>query len=217
MPLNDTLTFLRAWLRDPRGVGAVTPSGAALARLMTSRVGALDGPVIELGPGTGALTRALLARGVPLHRLVLVEADPHFADALGRRYPEATILRMDAARLGDTAPLFGDERAGAVVSGLPLLSMPPAQVAAIVQGVFERQLRNGGLFYQFTYGPRCPLPPALLARLNLRAHRVGSALFNLPPAAVYCISRRAPRSGSRPDPRPVAQAAPRQGSPDDRA
>ena len=190
MPLNDTLTFLRAWLRDPRGVGAVTPSGAALARLMTSRVGALDGPVIELGPGTGALTRALLARGVPLHRLALVEADPHFADALGQRYPEATILRMDAARLGDTAPLFGDERACAVVSGLPLLSMPPAQVAAIVQGVFERQLRSGGLFYQFTYGPRCPLPPALLARLNLQAHRVGSALFNLPPAAVYCISRR---------------------------
>lgn len=191
MPLHDTLTFLRAWLRDPRGIGAVTPSGAALARLMTSRVGALDGPVIELGPGTGALTRALLARGVPLHRLALVEADPHLADTLGRRYPEANILRMDAAQLGDTEPLFGDERACAVVSGLPLLSMPPGQVAAIVQGVFERQLRSGGMFYQFTYGPRCPLPSALLARLGLQAHRVGSALLNLPPAAVYCISRRA--------------------------
>jgi phosphatidylethanolamine/phosphatidyl-N-methylethanolamine N-methyltransferase len=191
MPLNDTLAFLRAWLRDPRGIGAVTPSGAALARLMTSHVSALGGPVIELGPGTGALTRALLARGVPLHRLALVEADPHLAEALSRRYPEATILRMDAARLGDTAPLFCDERACAVVSGLPLLSMPPAQVAAIVQGVFERQLRTGGMFYQFTYGPRCPLRPALLARLNLQARRVGSALFNLPPAAVYCISRRA--------------------------
>jgi phospholipid N-methyltransferase len=68
--------------------------------------------------------------------------------------------------------------------------MPPAQVTAIVQGAFERQLRSGGMFYQFTYGPRCPLPPALLARLNLQARRVGSALLNLPPAAVYCISRR---------------------------
>ena len=191
MPLNDTLAFLRAWLRDPRGIGAVTPSGAALARLMTSHASALGGPVIELGPGTGVLTRALLARGVPLHRLALIEADPHFADALSRRYPEATILRMDAARLGDTESLFGDERACAVVSGLPLLSMPPAQVTAIVQGAFERQLRSGGMFYQFTYGPRCPLPPSLLARLNLQARRVGSALFNLPPAAVYCISRRA--------------------------
>jgi phospholipid N-methyltransferase len=76
-----------------------------------------------------------------------------------------------------------------VVSGLPLLSMPPDQVAAIVQGVFERQLRAGGMFYQFTYGPRCPLPATLLDRLNLQARRVGSALLNLPPAAVYCISR----------------------------
>jgi phosphatidylethanolamine/phosphatidyl-N-methylethanolamine N-methyltransferase len=68
--------------------------------------------------------------------------------------------------------------------------MPASQVAAIVQGVFERQLRSDGMFYQFTYGPRCPLPTALLKRLNLQAHRVGSALLNLPPAAVYRISRR---------------------------
>jgi phosphatidylethanolamine/phosphatidyl-N-methylethanolamine N-methyltransferase len=190
MALNDTLSFLRAWLRDPRGIGAVTPSGAALARLMTAHVSQLDGPVIELGPGTGALTRALLARGVLPHRLALIEADPHFADALAKRYPKATILRMDAARLGDTESLFGDELACAVVSGLPLLSMPASQVAAIVQGVFERQLRSDGMFYQFTYGPRCPLPTALLKRLNLQAHRVGSALLNLPPAAVYRISRR---------------------------
>lgn len=189
MPLNDNLAFLRAWLRDPRGIGSVTPSGAALARLIASRIGALDGPVIELGPGTGALTRAVLARGVPLHRLALVEADAHFADALSRRYPEATILRMDAERLGETDSLFGDERACAVVSGLPLLSMPRAKVAAIVQGVFEQHLRDGGLFYQFTYGPRCPLPAALLDQLGLQARRVGSALLNLPPAAVYCISR----------------------------
>jgi len=189
MPLSDNLAFLRAWLRNPRGIGAVMPSGAALAWLMTRHVGAFDGPVIELGPGTGALTRALLARGVPPQRLALVEAAPRFADALGRRYPQLRLLRMDAARLGQIEPLFGDERAGAVISSLPLLSIPPAQVAAIVEGVFERQLRSDGSFYQFTYGPRCPLPPALLERLGLRARRVGRVLLNLPPAAVYCISR----------------------------
>lgn len=190
MSLNDSVTFLRAWLRAPRSIGAVMPSGSALAKLMTDHVSQLGGPVIELGPGTGVLTRALLARGVLPHQLRLIEADPHFAEALSRRYPHVTTLRMDAAELGRTGPLFGAELACAVVSGLPLLSMPAGQVEAIIQGVFERQLRHDGMFYQFTYGPHCPLPTALLNRLGLQARRVGSALLNLPPAAVYCISRR---------------------------
>ncbi len=190
MSLSDTVSFLRAWVRAPRSIGALTPSGAALARLMTSHVSHLDGPVIELGPGTGVFTRALLARGLPTHRLALVEADPVFAQALTRRYPGARVLSMDAAQLGHTLPLFGDERASAVISGLPLLSMPPLQVMAIIQGVFERQLRRDGVFYQFTYGPRCPLPRHLLERLDLEAVRIGNALLNLPPAAVYRIGRR---------------------------
>lgn len=190
MLLNDTLSFWRAWLRAPRSIGALAPSGPALARLMTSHVTHLDGPVIELGPGTGVFTRALLARGLPTHRLALIEADPVFAEALTKRYPDARVLSMDAAQLGQTRSLFGDERASAVVSGLPLLSMPAAQVAAIIQGVFERQLNVDGVFYQFTYGPRCPLPRQLLERLDLQATRIGSALFNLPPAAVYRIGRR---------------------------
>lgn len=188
MALNDTLSFLRAWLRDPRGIGAVTPSGAALARLMTAHVSQLDGPVIELGPGTGALTRALLARGVLPHRLALIEADPHFADALTKRYPKATILRMDAAQLGNTESLFGEERACAVVSGLPLLSLSPREVIAILRGAFHH-LRADGAFYQFTYGPRCPVPSAILNRLGLRASRIGRAIINVPPAGVYRITR----------------------------
>lgn len=190
MSLNENMNFLRAWLRAPRRMGALTPSGSSLARLMTEHVNHLDGPVIELGPGTGVFTRALLARGVPAHRLALIEADPVFANALTQRHPGARVLSMDAAKLGESSPLFGDERASAVVSGLPLLSMPPAQVKAIIQGVFDRQLRADGSFYQFTYGPRCPLPRHLLERLDLEATRIGSALFNLPPAAVYRIGRR---------------------------
>lgn len=188
--MSDTLTFLRAWLRAPRSIGALTPSGSSLARLMTTHVNHLDGPVIELGPGTGVFTRALLARGVPTHRLALIEADPVFASALARRYPGTHVLSMDAAHLGDALPIFGEERASAVVSGLPLLSMPASQVSAIIQGVFDRQLHADGAFYQFTYGPRCPLPRHLLERLDLEAVRIGSVLFNLPPAVVYRIGRR---------------------------
>lgn len=191
MSVGDALVFLRAWLRDPRQIGAVVPSGPALARLITSRIDHLDGPVIELGPGTGVFTRALLARGVPLHRLALIEADPDFAGKLTQRYPDLHVLRMDAAQLGHTRQLFDDDGgASAIVSGLPLLSMPADQVAAIVRGTFERQLRQDGVFYQFTYGLRCPLRPELLERLGLEAHRIGRTWLNLPPASVYRIARR---------------------------
>ncbi|MBD8882066.1 phospholipid methyltransferase [Rhodanobacter hydrolyticus] len=189
MSLNDTMHFLRAWMRDPRSVGALAPSGPALARLMTAHVDHAHGPVIELGPGTGVFTRALLERGLPGHRLVLVETDPVLASTLEQRYPHARVLRMDAAQLGRSSSLFGDERASAVISGLPLLSIPSDKVAAIVEGVFERQLQSGGALYQFTYGLRCPVPRALRQRLGLQAERVGGAWLNLPPAWVWRIRR----------------------------
>lgn len=194
MLLSDTLSFWRAWLRAPLRVGAVAPSGPSLARLITRHVNHRLGPVIELGPGTGVFTRELLATGLPAHRLALVETDPVFADALSRQYPAARVLRMDAAQLGETAPLFGHERASAVVSGLPLLSMPQDQVTAIIRGVFDRQLRADGALYQFTYGLKCPLPRSLLDQLGLESARVGSVLFNLPPATVYRIGRRQRKS-----------------------
>ena len=190
MPLNDTLHLLRAWLRDPRSVGALAPSGPALARLMTAHVDHAHGPVIELGPGTGVFTRALLERGLPGHRLVLVETDPVLASTLAQRYPHARVLRMDAARLGRSSSLFGDERASAVISGLPLLSIRADKVEAIIEGVFERQLQDGGSLYQFTYGLRCPVPRVLRQRLGLEAERIGGAWLNLPPAWVWRIRRR---------------------------
>lgn len=190
MPLNDTMHLLRAWLRDPRSVGALAPSGPALARLMTAHVDHARGPVIELGPGTGVFTRALLERCLPGRRLVLVETDPVLASTLAQRYPHARVLRMDAARLGCSSSLFGDERASAVVSGLPLLSIPADKVEAIVEGVFERQMQQDGVLYQFTYGLRCPIPRALRQRLGLEAERIGGAWLNLPPAWVWRFRRR---------------------------
>ncbi|MNL50703.1 hypothetical protein D3C87_1737400 [compost metagenome] len=103
------------------------------------------------------------------------------------RFPQASILAADAARIGQYD--LGDEAIGAVVSGLPLLSMPPRKVMAILSGSFA-QMGKGGHFYQFTYGPRCPVPRAILDRLGLKAVFVGRTVRNFPPAAVYRISRR---------------------------
>ena len=189
MPQSDTLSFFRAWLSAPLRVAAVAPSSSALAELMTRDITAETGPVIELGPGTGAFTRSLLTRGVAERDLTLIEYGADFATLLKARFPDARVLQMDAGRLRD-ADLFTYPAAGAVISGLPVLSMPARQVIAILGGAFG-YLRPHGAFYQFTYGPRCPVPTAILNRLGLRATRVGRTLRNLPPAAVYRIARHA--------------------------
>ncbi|MEQ1950081.1 class I SAM-dependent methyltransferase [Mesorhizobium yinganensis] len=184
---SDFLHFFRSWVSAPMRVAAVAPSGPVLARLITSEIKPEVGPVLELGPGTGVFTRALLAKGVPESDLTLIEFGPEFARLLTARFPQARVVSLDAARIVE-AGLFQSGSVGAVVSGLPLLSMPQDKVAAIVAGAFAA-LRPDGGFYQFTYGPRCPIPPAILDRLGLKAVRIGLALRNIPPAAVYRIAR----------------------------
>ena len=194
MSIAETMDWVRAWMADPLSVGAVVPSGRSLARLITSEIAPASAPVIELGAGTGVFTRALLARGVAERDLALVEGNAMFAGLLALRFPQARTLRIDAGRLR-TVELFGGRAAGAVVSGLPLLSMPPKKVIAILEGAFL-QLRADGAFYQFTYGPRCPIKRVLLDRLGLKANRIGRTVANLPPATVYRIRRRPERKAA---------------------
>ncbi|MGG6897587.1 MULTISPECIES: class I SAM-dependent methyltransferase [Rhizobium] len=186
----DFVRFFRSWVSDPMRVAAVAPSGERLARLMTQEIDPLDGPILELGPGTGVFTRALLARGIPESALTLVEFGEEFAVRLRDRFPEARVVRMDAAQLGGCG-LFDDAPFGAVVSGLPLLSMPPSKVAAIVGGAFA-VMKPGSAFYQFTYGPRCPIQRPILESLGLKGTRIGGTVRNIPPAGVYRISRQDP-------------------------
>lgn len=190
--MTDVIPFLCALIANPKRVGAIAPSGSALAEAITREISPESAPVIELGPGTGAFTQRLLERGVPEDRLALIEYGPDFARLLEKRYSHARVLRMDATRLKHVE-LFDDEKAGAVVSGIPLLSMTARQILAILHGAFHH-LRPGGAFYQFTYGPTCPVPRAILERLDLRAKRIGRAIVNVPPANVYRITRKASAS-----------------------
>jgi phosphatidylethanolamine/phosphatidyl-N-methylethanolamine N-methyltransferase len=189
---KDVMPFVRAWLSDPLRIGAALPSGAALAGVITAEINLATGPVIELGAGTGAFTRAILGRGVPEDQLVLVEMIPQFARLLRVRYRDANVLCADAARIGPM-DLGVEGLAGAVVSGLPVLSMPRRKVLGVLAGAF-RHLRPDGAFYQFTYGPTCSVSRAMLDHLGLEAKRVGVAWVNIPPATVYRISRRHERA-----------------------
>jgi phospholipid N-methyltransferase len=184
--MSDVLPFFRAWAAHPLRIASVVPSGKALGRLITSEVSPGRGPVLELGPGTGVFTQTLVERGIANSNLVLVEYTPEFAQVLRRRYPGADVLCMDAAGLRHM-PWRHDQKAGAVISGLPLLSMPPGKVLAILKGAFSR-LQAGGHFFRFTYGPRCPISDKILDRLSLRSHSIGWVLNNFPPAQVYRLS-----------------------------
>src|ERR1700685_397668 len=92
--LDDEVRFLRSWIEKPLHMGAVMPSGRVLARTMAQYVD-IDsaGPVVELGPGTGAITSALIEHGVDQKRLVLVEYNPGFCALFRRRDPFATVVR----------------------------------------------------------------------------------------------------------------------------
>jgi phosphatidylethanolamine/phosphatidyl-N-methylethanolamine N-methyltransferase len=198
---SDFFRFFRSWVADPLRVGAVAPSGDSLSRLITKEIRPSDGPVLELGAGTGTFTRALLARGIRESDLTLVEYGSDFMRILQHRFPRARVLWMDASQLANY-DLFPGATVGAVVSGLPLLSMSPRKVMSILSGAFSH-VRPAGSFYQFTYGPRCPVPRPILDRLGLKATRIGATVRNIPPAAVYRITRRQPfgitRRSSIPD------------------
>jgi phosphatidylethanolamine/phosphatidyl-N-methylethanolamine N-methyltransferase len=183
---SDSLQFFRTWLSDPLRVGAVTPSGEALAHEMTRELS--EGPVLELGPGTGVFTRAILARGIDESSLTLVESEAKFAALLGRHFPKARIIDIDAAHLSGHG-LFEGAPLAAVISGLPLLSMPDQKVSDILSGAFAH-LRDGGAFYQFTYAWVCPIRRHILDRLGLRSEGLGWTIRNVPPAKVYRITRR---------------------------
>ena len=182
----SSLSFGREWLKAPLKVGTVAPSSSGLARAITQGLSASDGPVIELGPGTGVFTAALLARGIPGRRIVAIETSGGFASALGTLYPEVAVICADAARVWHLSP-FGTT-AAAVVCGLPLLSMKPGKVLRILAGSFAA-IRPGGSFRLFTYGLRCPVPGAILDRLGLVARRIAFVPLNIPPASVYILRK----------------------------
>ena len=181
--IRETLTFLQAWARNPRSVGASAPSSPALAGLITREITSAHAPIVELGAGTGVFTRKLLAQGVREQDLILIEASSSMAKLLSEKFPEARVIQMDASH-PDLADHIEVEKVGAVVSGLPLLSLPSSVVDRVLTNLTS-VLGAEAYMYQFTYSWRSPIRPQRARRFGLEASRVGRVLFNLPPATVY--------------------------------
>jgi phosphatidylethanolamine/phosphatidyl-N-methylethanolamine N-methyltransferase len=181
--LDDEVRFLRSWIEKPLHVGAVMPSGRFLARTMAQYVDPHStGPVVELGPGTGAITSALIEHGVDQKRLVLVEYNPGFCALLRDRYPLAKVVQGDAYSLRDTLwSVLGGGRATAVVSGLPLVTKPMLTRLKLIRDSFAL-LKPGAPFIQFTYSVVPPIPKSLPGVFTEASERIW---MNLPPARVW--------------------------------
>jgi phosphatidylethanolamine/phosphatidyl-N-methylethanolamine N-methyltransferase len=180
--LDDEVRFLRSWIEKPLHMGAVMPSGRVLARTMAQYVD-IDskGPVIELGPGTGAITNALIAHGVDQKRLVLVEYNPGFCVLLRDRYPQATVVQGDAYALRDSLWNVLSAPASAVVSGLPLVTKPMLIRLKLIRDAFVA-MSPGSPFVQFTYSVAPPIPKSLPGVSTEASERIW---MNLPPARVW--------------------------------
>jgi len=185
--LKGVKTFGREWLRAPLRVGAITPSSARLAKAITCGLSDKSGPIIELGPGTGAITREILACGVDPRNLAAVELGASFAQALRQKYPEIHVIEGDASEIAELSP-FAKGTVGQVVCGLPLISLPVPTIEQILASSFEA-LKPDGAFRLFTYAPRCPVRSATLMQLGLRPQKLSRTLRNLPPAYVYELRR----------------------------
>jgi phosphatidylethanolamine/phosphatidyl-N-methylethanolamine N-methyltransferase len=189
--LADEVKVLRTWASKPLTTGAVSPSGRALARAMASEIDpAWPGVVVELGPGTGAVTAAILERGVDPRRLVAIEYNPDFAAHLAQRFAGVRVIEGDAYSLHRTLALHDVGPVAAVVSSLPLFTRPPRQrheLLAQSMGMLDPDRP----FVQFSYALVPPVPPEPEAWTLSSSDWI---LMNLPPARVWTYRKLPLRS-----------------------
>lgn len=177
----DNLLFLRRLIIRPRAIGAIAPSSPALARKIASQIDFdFPGAVLELGPGTGVVTEALIARGIAVERLVAVEADPDLARLMRARFADLRVVEGDAFDLDRVLPLPEFPSFAGAVSGLPLLNFPPAKRRALIASALAR-MSPGRPFVQFSYGVTAPVP----ADGEIGVKQTAFVLANIPPARVW--------------------------------
>jgi phosphatidylethanolamine/phosphatidyl-N-methylethanolamine N-methyltransferase len=185
---DDELKFFKGWIDKPKAVGSIVPTSSTTARKMASVVNPMSGlPVLEVGPGTGVITRAILAHGVKPENLYAVEYSPDFVRHLRQLYPGVNVIEGDAfnldATLGDKSGLTFDS----VISGVPLLNFPVEQRVAYVESLLDR-IPTGRPVVQLTYGPLSPIPPG---RGDYTVEHFHFVIRNIPPTQLWIYRRGA--------------------------
>lgn len=183
--MSDLTLFLSQFIRRPFEIRAIAPTGRATAREMARPVTADMEAVAEIGAGTGTITQAILARGLPPERLELYELNAAFCDRLETLFPASTVHNLPAQEMVNV----GQRNLDAVISGVPTLPMPDALQAAIV-GAALSMMKPGAPFVQITYGPVPPLSENVRAQFGLEYTKSRRIWANLPPAQVYTFRQK---------------------------
>lgn len=184
--MSDLSLFLGQFLRRPSEIRAIAPTGRATAREMARLVTPQMAAVAEIGAGTGTITQAILARGLPPDRLELYELNAAFCGRLRERFPGTRVHNLPAQEMVNV----GRGDLDAVISGVPTLPMPDELQAAIV-GAALSMMKPGAPFVQITYGPLAPLSETVRARFGLVHEKSRRIWANLPPARVYVFRQPA--------------------------
>lgn len=183
---DDELKFFKGWIDKPKAVGSITPTSSIAARRMASVVDPNSGlPVLELGPGTGVITRAILARGVSPENLYSIEYSPEFVRHLREQFPGVNVIQGDAFNLDET---LGEKRGltfDSIVSGVPLLNFPTAQRIRYIEDLLGR-IPPGRPIMQLTYGPFSPVPPG---KGSYTVEHFDFILRNIPPTQLWVYRR----------------------------
>ncbi|MCC2687202.1 MAG: SAM-dependent methyltransferase [Rhizobiaceae bacterium] len=187
---DDEIRFFKGWMTRPKAVGSIVPTSSVTARRMASVVDPGSGlPVLEVGPGTGVITRAILERGIRPDNLVAVEHSAEFARHLRQAFPGVNVIEGDAFDLERTLGALARQRFDCVVSGVPLLNFPVARRVAYIDSLLDR-IPHGRPVVQLTYGPRSPVPPG---HGDYTVEHFDFVIRNIPPTQLW-IYRRSPRN-----------------------
>ncbi len=185
-PIAEHWEFLRGLIASPKGVGAIAPSSPALAKAIAGEIDpSRPGPVLELGPGTGVVTEALLRRGIGADRITAIEFDPDFVARVRQRCPGVKVIEGDAFNLTATLGKPNGAAYAGIVSGIPLLNWPVPARRALIEDALAR-LQPGAPYVQFSYGLTPPMP----ATDSFTVRRAAVVWANLPPARVWVYAPR---------------------------
>lgn len=200
--IKENVAFLGSWAKNPRTTGAIAPSSPAIGRLMgrfliRQKIFSENSTayVVEIGAGTGSLTKGLLDAGVDPSRLILIELNSNLAQVLQKKYPHIMTIHGDAQYLKDLLPSKVVNNLAAVVSGLPFVSLPK-KVSETILNEVSNLLPPAGCLLQFSYLPR--KSPIDGRKFSFKAKRLGRALVNIPPATVWAYIKEENKMGSKP-------------------